>query len=109
MTEARFSITKSNGWTRLGLPGAVSVLFGTPMLWALGTFDSTTEPPLHAIVFGLFGILFFGLVPLLIGWALQGFVIRRKASEDGDEAPDARPPAPRPVAAHAPAPRGRAS
>jgi bacteriorhodopsin len=78
------------------------------MLWALGVFDSTVEPLLHAIVFGLFGVFLFGFIPLLIGWALQGFVIRRKASEEDDETPDSRPAA-RPVAAHAPAARGKAS
>ena len=96
MAETRISLTKSNGWTRLGLPGAIFILLGTPMLWALGVFDATTEPLLHAIIFGLSGIFCFGMTPLLIGWALQGFVVRRKPSEDSDEvpAPISRPAAP---------------
>jgi hypothetical protein len=102
MAETRISLTKSNGWTRLGLPGAVFVLFATPMLWALGVFDGTTDPQMHAIVFGLFGILCFGATPLLIGWAVQGFVVRRRPSDDAEPASETRP-----VAAHAPAPRGR--
>lgn len=102
MTETRVSLTRSSGWTRLALPGAMSVIFATPMLWAVGTFDSAPDPMLRSIVFGLSGILFFSLTPWLIGWAVQGFVIRRKPTDDSDDAPAARSSAPRPAS---PAPR----
>jgi hypothetical protein len=107
MIDTRFSFTRSYGWTRLGLPGAVAILFGTPMLWALGTFDATAEPLLHAVIFGLSGIFFFTWTPFLLGWALQGFVIRRKAAEDGDDELGGHHPAGARGPASAPAARGK--
>ncbi len=109
MVDTRVCLTKSNGWTRLGLPGAMFMLFATPMLWALGAFDGTAEPLLHAIVFGLFGIFCFGLTPWLIGWALQGFLVRRKTGEESDESAESvrRPAAPR-SASRGPAQRAKA-
>lgn len=109
----RISFIKASGWTRLGLAGAVAALFSAPMLWALGSFGATDEAIHRAIVFGLSGLWFFVATGYLIGWALQGFIIRQKASdEDAEDGPGSRPsgppPGPPPSRGAPPPPRGGA-
>lgn len=92
MSESRFSPTKHSGWKRIALPGAMTTLFGTPMLWALGIFDGTADPLRHAATFCASGVLLFLVTPWCIGWALQGFILRPKAepearAEPAQEAP----------------------
>jgi hypothetical protein len=93
MSTYRISYIRSSGWTRLGLAGAVATLFGSPMMWALGWFG-TGEDALHrAVVFGLAGLWFFVGTFYVIGWALQGFVVRRAAPCAPSAPPASRPPA----------------
>jgi hypothetical protein len=94
MAAHRVSFIKAGGWTRLGVAGAAAVLFSAPMLWALGSFGFAEEAIHRAIIYALSGtwcLLAFGY---LVGWAVQGFVIRQKVVEEEDE--DARPSAPPP-------------
>ena len=92
MVDVHLSPVRVKGWVRLGFPGAVAALFASPMLWALGLFDGTAAPLPHAIIFGLSAMALFGVTPSLLGWALQGFAVRRKIGEEPDE--HARGPAP---------------
>ncbi len=84
MIETHFSLTRSSGWFRLGITGAIAAIFATPILWSLGVFDSAINPLMNAMVFALSSIFLFGVVPSLVGWALQGFMVRHKSPDDGD-------------------------
>jgi len=97
MIETHFSLTRSSGWFRLGLIGAMASIFATPMLWSLGVFDSTAAPLINTMVFGLSAIFLFGVVPTMVGWALQGFMVKRKSSDDGELQGSARLSGQRPV------------
>ncbi|KIM00589.1 hypothetical protein CCC_03191 [Paramagnetospirillum magnetotacticum MS-1] len=106
MSTYRISYIRSTGWTRLGLAGAVAVLFASPMMWAMGTFGAGDDALHRAVIFALSGLWFFVGTFYVIGWALQGFVIRQKVpDEEADEGPARRPPtgAPPPPAARPPA------
>ncbi|TAN61884.1 MAG: hypothetical protein EPN20_11640 [Magnetospirillum sp.] len=108
MAAYRVSFIKASGWTRLGLAGAAAALFCAPMLWALGSFGFAEEAIHRAIIFGLSGVWCFIALGYMVGWAMQGFIIRQKVvEEDSDDAPAAHrpPPAPAPARA-APPPRG---
>ena len=115
MAAYRVSFIKASGWTRLGLAGAAGVLFTAPMLWALGSFGFADEAIHRAIVFTLSGVWCPIAVGYLVGWAVQGFVIRQRVVEDDDAAapaahPPSRPAGPPPGAAPArgaPPPRSR--
>jgi len=85
MTGYRVSFIRSSGWTRLGLAGAVLCLFLTPILWSFGLFGDSDMALRKAIVFAVSGAWLFGLGFFLVGWALQGFVVRVRSSEDEDE------------------------
>jgi hypothetical protein len=103
MSTYRISYIRSTGWTRLGLAGAVGVLFASPMLWALGAFGTGDDALHRAVIFALSGLWFCVGTFYVVGWALQGFVIRQKVpDEDADEIPARRPPAAPP-----PPPAGR--
>jgi len=91
MSDTAISFQQAKGWTRLGLPGGFFIASITPVAWSIGLFDGTSDPILHSIVFGVSGIICFSLTPILIGWALQGFVVRRKAQEDAGDTSPARP------------------
>jgi hypothetical protein len=106
MATYKVSFIKSTGWTRLGLAGAVAVLFISPMLWALGVFGNGDDALHRTVIFTLSGLWFFVGTFYVIGWALQGFVIRQKVvEEDADDMPPRRPPpsAPPPPASRPPA------
>jgi len=85
MTGYRVSFIRSSGWTRLGLAGAVLCLFLTPMLWSFGVFGEGDVAMRRAIVFAVSGAWLFGLGFFLVGWALQGFVVRVRTAEDEDD------------------------
>lgn len=85
MTGYRVSFIRSSGWTRLGLAGAVLCLFLTPILWSFGLFGDSDMALKRAIVFAASGAWLFGLGFFLIGWALQGFVVRVRNADDEDE------------------------
>ncbi|MDO8606692.1 MAG: hypothetical protein Q7R40_09165 [Phaeospirillum sp.] len=85
MAAYRVSFIKAGGWTRLGLAGAVGVLLSTPMLWALGSFGFADEAIHRAIVFALSGVWCPIAVGYLIGWAVQGFIIRQRVVEEDDD------------------------
>jgi hypothetical protein len=105
----RFSLLRADGWARLGFAGAIAVLFGTPMMWALGVFGHDEGAVMHAVVF-LFGGLFMALgLGYAVGWAVRGFTIRLKDSDDEEgggrrPGPAAGPPHP-PTQAPRPPPR----
>lgn len=100
MTEIRFIPTRAAGWTRLGVPLAMASTLMTPALWSLCVFDAAANPLLNAVVFGLSATAFFGLTPILIGWALRGFLVRRKHDDktSPDENPQSSPRAAGPAA-----------
>lgn len=114
MAAYRISFIRSNGWTRLGIAGAGAALFSAPMLWALGSFGFAEEAIHRAIIFALSGAWCLMALGYLVGWALQGFIIRQKVTEeDSDDAPPAPashrpPPAGAPPARGAPPPRSGA-
>lgn len=85
MTDIRFTISKISGWRRMGLPLALTAMFISPMLWSLGVFDSTADPMIHALIFGMCFVILFGSTPALFGWAMQGFAVRRKVADENDE------------------------
>jgi hypothetical protein len=85
MTETSISYVRAQGWTRLGLPAALLMLCISVMLWAAGLFDAAADPLLHALIFALSAVIAAAATPLSVGWALQGFVVRRKHVEDGDD------------------------
>lgn len=100
----RFSLLRSSGWTRLGLAGAVGVLFGTPMLWALGVFGQGDDSIQRAVIFLFAGLWFFVGIGWLVGWAIHGFMVRIKDADDDDDGPARRPsPGPAHAPAHGPA------
>lgn len=96
MSESRFSPTRLAGWKRAALPCVMATLLGTPMLWALGVFDTTADPLRHAAVFGLSGMLLSASLPWCIGWALQGFLQRLKSESDSHAEPHHQTPPHRP-------------
>ncbi|EPY03006.1 hypothetical protein [Magnetospirillum fulvum] len=102
MTGYRVSFIRSSGWTRLGLAGAVLCLFLTPMLWSFGLFGEGDVALKRAIVFAVSGAWLFGLGFFLVGWALQGFVVRVRSSEDEDEHHSAARPSGAPPGRRAP-------
>ena len=103
-TTYRFSLLRFDGWARLGFAGAVAVLFGTPMMWSLGVFGHDPGAILHAVVF-LFSGLFLALgVGYSIGWAVRGFTVRMKDTDDDE---GARRPGPAAGPPHPPAPASR--
>lgn len=85
MSESRFSPTRLAGWKRTALPAALAALLGTPMMWALGVFDGTADPLHHAAIFGVSGMLLSVVMPWSFGWALQGFVLRKKVEPDAHD------------------------
>lgn len=101
MSNIRFSWLRPSGWTRLGVVGAVAVIFAAPMLWALGVFGSDDEAVRRAIVFTFAGLWFFIAVGLTLGWAIRGFIVRLKEPDEEEEGGH-RPSAP-PHASHPPA------
>ncbi len=108
----RFSLLRAEGWARLGFAGAVAVLFGTPMLWALGVFGADQPAMIHAVIFMFAGVFLTLGLGYAIGWAVRGFTVRLKDAADEDEAAH-RPalghagPA-HPTAGHAAPPHGSA-
>jgi hypothetical protein len=94
MSGTHFAYTRSQGWARLGLPCAVAAAASAPLLWSLGAFDSAIDPLLSATVYGLASVIICGLVPALLGWALQGFVVRRKSADESEHAESASPRGP---------------
>ncbi|HSV30374.1 MAG TPA: hypothetical protein VLL76_12500 [Candidatus Omnitrophota bacterium] len=92
----RFTWLRPGGWTRLGIVGAVMVLFGTPMLWAVGMFGDGDDALGRAAVFLLAGLWLFGAGGYAVGWAIRGFIVRQKDPEEEEDrdAPPARPGAP---------------
>lgn len=100
----RFSLLKSSGWTRLGLAGAVAIIFVTPMLWSVGAFGTSEEGALQrAVVFGLAGVWLFMAAGYTVGWAVKGFTIRLKEEGEGEDHPIARrAPVPPAAATHPP-------
>ena len=97
----RFSVLRSEGWARLGFAGAVIVLFGTPMLWALGVFGADQNAVVHAMIFMFAGIFLALGLGYAVGWAVGGFTVRLKEPADEDEH---RPAAGHAAPAHGPAP-----
>lgn len=96
MSAYRVSYIRSAGWTRLGLAGAVGCLFASPMMWAMGIFGSGDDALHRALIFGLAGLWFFVATFYVIGWAVQGFVVRLKTTdEEGDDHPASVAPPPR--------------
>ena len=106
MAAYRVSFIKASGWTRLGLAGAVGVLFSTPMLWALGSFGFADEALHRAIVFALSGVWCPIAVGYLVGWAVTGFMVKIKDGE-GEEKESRRPEIPHRPTIPAPPPAGR--
>lgn len=98
----RFSLLRPAGWTRLGMAAAVGILFGTPMLWALGAFGPGDDARQRALIFLLAGIWFCVGLGYTVGWAIGGFTVKvREAGEDERDAPP-RPGAAAHAAPHAP-------
>lgn len=104
MSNIRFSWLRPGGWTRLGVVGAVGILFGTPMLWALGAFGGDDESIRRAIIFLFAGLWFFIGTGYTLGWSIRGFIVRLKDHDDEEEGAGHRPAAPPhpPAAAHRP-------
>lgn len=103
MSNIRFSWLRPSGWARLGVVGAVGVLFATPMLWALGVFGGNDEAIHRAVIFLFAGLWFFIGIGYTLGWSIRGFIVRLKEDE-GEEGAPHRPAAPShpPAAAHRP-------
>ncbi len=101
MSTYHFTWWRSSGWTRLGLVGAVVMIFFTPMLWALGAFGQDESTLIRSVVF-LGGGLWLSIgAGYTAGWAMRGFLIRQKepeADDGGHHGPAGHPPA------HGPAP-----
>lgn len=93
MSNIRFSWLRPSGWTRLGVVGAVAILFVTPMLWALGLFGEDDQAIRKAIVFLFSGLWFAIAVGYTIGWSIRGFIVRLKEADE-DEETGHRPGAP---------------
>jgi hypothetical protein len=100
----KFSLLRASGWTRLGVTGAVAILFATPMLWSLGIFGEGDEALHRGMVFLFAGVWLFMVVGYTLGWAIHGFMVKiREAEEgDGDEQPRRAPPPPPPPVARRP-------
>lgn len=107
MSTYKISYLRAAGWTRLGLAGAVGILFASPMMWALGVFGGGDDALHRVVIFALSGLWFFVGTCYVIGWALQGFVVRIKnPDEDSEDAPPRRPsPPPAPPPSSRPPPR----
>lgn len=102
MAAYRFSWYRPDGWTRLGMAGAVAVIFLTPMLWSLGVFGEGDETMKRALIFGFAGLWFFVGFGYMLGWAVRGFLVRIK--DPGEDEDGHRPtgPAHPPAGAHPP-------
>ncbi len=61
------------------------------MLWSLGIFGTSSDAIRRALVFGTSGVLFFATTLYMMGWALQGFVVRKKAQANDDIPAGRRP------------------
>jgi hypothetical protein len=97
--NVRFSWHRPGGWGRLGLAASVAVTFLTPMLWSLGAFGTGDDSLRRALIF-LFAGLWLGIsVGYTLGWAMRGFFVRTKESDDDDESPAQHRPS-APPAAH---------
>lgn len=94
MSTYRFSWLRPGGWTRLGLAGAVAIMFVTPMLWALGVFGAAEDTLKRALIFLFAGMWFCVGVGYMVGWAIRGFVVKVKEAEEDEEGAPARRPAP---------------
>lgn len=95
MSSYKVSFIKSSGWTRLGLAAGTAAALSAPMLWALGSFGHADEAIQRAIIYAGSGLWLFLATGYLVGWAIQGFVIRQKVSEDeADDRPPSRPAPP---------------
>lgn len=106
MSDLRFTLTRANGWCRLALPGSLSFMFITPMLWAFGVFGFDDVAFRHALFFGISGMMLFGLIPMFFGWAIQGFFMTDKRSETEDDG-DNKVANSRPAPPSSPAPPNR--
>ncbi|CAA7623375.1 hypothetical protein [Magnetospirillum sp. UT-4] len=104
MSTIRFTWLRPGGWTRMGMVGAVAVMFATPMLWSLGVFAPEEEELRRALIFLASGMWLFVALGYGAGWVLRGFVVRSKEGEDGDDghhhAPSPPPAAHKPPAHH---------
>lgn len=100
MPNYRFSWLRPGGWTRLGVVGAVGVLFATPMLWSIGVFGDGEDTLKRALIFLFSGMWFFIGVGYVSGWSIRGFMLRVKDPDTDAEDQPARRPA---VPAHPPA------
>lgn len=98
MSTYRFSWLRPGGWNRLGGVGAFSVLFGTPMMWALGAFGMGEDSLKFAAVFLLSGIWFFVSLGYGISWAVRGFMAKVKDGDGDEDSPAAGREPPRPPA-----------
>lgn len=92
MSNIRFSWLRPGGWTRLGVAGAVGILFGTPMLWALGSFGNDAEAINRALIFMFAGLWFFIGTGYALGWSIRGFIVRLKEDEGEEGGGGHRPP-----------------
>lgn len=94
MSTYRFSWLRPNGWGRLGVVGAMVVLFVTPMVWALGGFGASGDALRRALIFLFAGMWLFIAAGYGLGWAIRGFMVRVKDHDDEDEdGPSHRPAA----------------
>ncbi len=101
MSSYKVSFIKSSGWTRLGLAAGTAAALSAPMLWAMGSFGLAEEAIQRAVIYAGSGLWLFLTTGYLVGWAIQGFVIRQKVSdEEGEDRPPQRPTPP-PAPAHA--------
>jgi hypothetical protein len=106
MSSYKVSFIKTGGWVRLGLAAGTAAALSAPMLWALGSFGHADEAIQRAIIYAGSGLWLFLATGYLVGWAIQGFVIRQKVSdEDGEDGPARRPsPPPGPPPSRPPPP-----
>lgn len=91
----KFSLLRSSGWNRLGVTGAIAILFVTPMLWSLGIFGSGDEALHRGMVFLFAGVWLFMVVGYTLGWAIHGFMVKIRdadADDEGDDQPRRPPP-----------------
>ena len=91
MSSYRFTLLRSGGWTRLGLTGAIAVIFATPMLWALGVFGQGDDSIERTLIFLFAGLWFSVAVGYMTGWAVRGFMVKLREAEDAEDGPPHRP------------------
>lgn len=103
MSTYRFSWLRPGGWTRLGLAGAVAIMFATPMMWSLGVFGDDDGTMKRAVIFLFAGLWFCVGTGYMVGWSLRGFMVRLKDHDEDDDAPAHRPAAAPHAPAHPPA------